>query len=56
MIKFNIYTVDIERFMETRDVRAAYISQPPQPVSTLVEVRRLFRPEILLEIEAVAVI
>src|SRR5687767_5923350 len=31
VIKFNIYTTDIERFMEARDVRAVYIPQPPQP-------------------------
>jgi enamine deaminase RidA (YjgF/YER057c/UK114 family) len=38
-----------------RQARDAFIAQPP-PASTLVEVRRLFRDDLLIEIEAVAVL
>ena len=47
------YTTDIEAFMGCGPIRAAYFTEP-YPVTTTVEVRRLYRPELLIEITAVA--
>jgi enamine deaminase RidA (YjgF/YER057c/UK114 family) len=43
---------DIQAF---RDVRAGYLTGTP-PASTLVQVAGLARPELLVEVEAVAVV
>jgi len=56
IIKLNYYCVDISHMPEIRAVRNTYLDQENFPVSTAVEVRRLVRPEFLLEIEAMAVI
>lgn len=53
--KINIFTTDIEAFATARDIRELYFKGHP-PASTLVEVKRLARPEFLVEIEAVAVL
>jgi len=53
--KINIFTTDIEAFATARDVREQYF-KGQAPASTLVEVKRLARPEFLVEIEAVAVL
>lgn len=47
------YTTDIRSFMETGDIRQDFF-KAPYPVTTTVEVRRLFRPELVIEIAAVA--
>ena len=47
------HTTDIEAFMQTGEVRRTYF-QPPYPVTTTVEVRRLYDPALLIEITAVA--
>lgn len=52
VIRYMLYTTDIDRFdAETRDLRWPFFVD--RPASTLVEVRRLLRPEMLVEIEAV---
>lgn len=47
------YTTDIEAFMQAGDIRAAIFSEP-YPVTTTVQVARLYDPEILVEITAIA--
>ncbi|SME97775.1 Enamine deaminase RidA, house cleaning of reactive enamine intermediates, YjgF/YER057c/UK114 family [Tistlia consotensis] len=47
------YTTDIEAFMTSGAVRKAFFA-PPYPVTTTIEVARLYRPELLVEITAVA--
>jgi len=47
------YTADIDTFLAAGDVRAA-VFQPPYPVTTTVEVSRLYDPALLVEIAAVA--
>jgi len=56
IIKLNYYVVDVSHMPEIRAVREKYLDNENYPVSTAVEVRRLVRPEFLLEIEAVALI
>jgi enamine deaminase RidA (YjgF/YER057c/UK114 family) len=38
------------------DVRNRYVNQRQPPASTAVEVRRLFRDDFLIEVEAIAVL
>ncbi len=47
------YTTDIDAFLAAGDVRRA-VFQPPYPVTTTVEVSRLYDPALLVEIAAVA--
>ena len=54
IVKLNYYCVDLGHLPEIRTVRDEYIDKDHLPVSTAVEVRRLFRPDILIEIDAVA--
>jgi enamine deaminase RidA (YjgF/YER057c/UK114 family) len=56
VVKLTLYFVDITNVQVVRDVRDRYINTANPPASTAVEIRRLVRPELLLEIEAVAVI
>jgi enamine deaminase RidA (YjgF/YER057c/UK114 family) len=59
VIKLNYYivdTVDASEFFAYREVRDQYVDTANPPVATVVVIRRLFRPEFLIEIEAVAVV
>lgn len=52
VVKYLIFTTDIVRYdHETREVRAPYFVG--KPAATLVEVRRLIHPDMLVEVEAV---
>ena len=52
VIKFTIFTTDIDVFNnETRDIRFPFFVD--RPAATLVEVRRLIDPRMMVEIEAV---
>jgi 2-iminobutanoate/2-iminopropanoate deaminase len=53
--KITIFTVDIEAFRGSAEVREEFFGGHP-PASTLVQVVRLARPEFLVEIEAVAIL
>ena len=54
IIKLNVYVLDRARLLEYREVRDRYIDAENPPVSTAVQVAALFRPEFLIEVEAVA--
>lgn len=54
IVKITVFTTDISRLMETHEVRAEVLPNPP-PASTAVEVKALAFPDLLIEIEAVAV-
>lgn len=54
--KFTYFLVDITQIQAVRDVRDRYIHTEQPPASSAVEVRRLFRPEFLIEVEAIAVL
>jgi reactive intermediate/imine deaminase len=55
VVKLSTFMTDISQLQTMRDVRVRYLPDPP-PASTTVEVPGLFRPEALIEIEAVAAI
>jgi reactive intermediate/imine deaminase len=54
VVKLNYYLVDATQLPVVREVRDQYLSSERLPASTAVEVRRLFREDILIEVEAVA--
>lgn len=54
VVKTNTYVTDIEEFFKHTDVRMEYFGA--LPTSTTVEVRRLAHPDLLVEIEVVAVL
>jgi len=56
IIKLNTYLLDFSQLGDFRDVRDKYIDLKNPPASTAVQVSRLFRPEFLVEVEAVAVV
>jgi 2-iminobutanoate/2-iminopropanoate deaminase len=55
VVKMNSYITDMSKAQAVRDVRARYFKDAT-PASTFVEVKGLVRPELLLEIEVVAVV
>jgi enamine deaminase RidA (YjgF/YER057c/UK114 family) len=56
VVKLNYYVVDATQMPVVREVRDEYLSPGRLPASTAVEVRRLVRDDLLIEVEAVAVI
>jgi 2-iminobutanoate/2-iminopropanoate deaminase len=55
VVKMNSYITDMSKVQAVRDVRAKYFTTAA-PASTFVEVKGLVRPELLLEIEVIAVV
>jgi enamine deaminase RidA (YjgF/YER057c/UK114 family) len=47
------YTTDIEQFMQTGDIRTAFFAEP-FPVTTTIEVSRLYNKDLVIEITAIA--
>jgi 2-iminobutanoate/2-iminopropanoate deaminase len=47
------YATDIEQFMGTGDIRKEFFAEP-FPVTTTVQVGRLYHPDLLIEVTAVA--
>jgi enamine deaminase RidA (YjgF/YER057c/UK114 family) len=56
VVKLNYYLVDATQLPVVREVRDQYVDPRRLPASTAVEVRRLFRDDLLIEVEAVAVL
>jgi len=54
IVKTNTYVTDIEEFFKHADVRMEYFGA--LPTSTTVEVRRLAHPDLLVEVEVIAVV
>jgi 2-iminobutanoate/2-iminopropanoate deaminase len=54
IVKTNTYVTDIEEFFRHVDVRMEYFGA--MPTSTTVEVRRLAHPDLLVEVEVVAMV
>ena len=54
VVKTNTYVTDIEEFFRHTDVRMEYFGA--LPTSTTIEVRRLAHPDLLVEIEVIAVV
>jgi enamine deaminase RidA (YjgF/YER057c/UK114 family) len=55
VVKLNYYLVDASQLSVLREVRDRYVNVAAPPASTLIEVRRLFREDLLIEVEATAV-
>jgi reactive intermediate/imine deaminase len=55
VVKLNYFVRDIGEVAALRAIRDEYVNTEQPPASTLVEVNRLFRDDVLVEIEAVAV-
>lgn len=53
IISLTQYTVDIEAFMACGDIRQEFFAEP-YPVTTTVEVSRLYRADVLVEITPIA--
>lgn len=56
VVKLNAYLLDLAHAPDFREARDKYIDVKHPPASTAVQVSRLFRPEFLVEVEAVAVV
>jgi enamine deaminase RidA (YjgF/YER057c/UK114 family) len=56
VIKLNSYFLDLAHLPVFREVRDNYVNLENPPASTALQVARLFRPEFLVEVEAIAVI
>jgi enamine deaminase RidA (YjgF/YER057c/UK114 family) len=56
VVKLTIYVRDMSHLADLRVVRDRYVNMSAPPASTLVEVSRLFREDVLLEVEAVAAV
>jgi 2-iminobutanoate/2-iminopropanoate deaminase len=55
VVKMNTYITDMEKAPAVREVRARYFGDTA-PASTLVQVVHLARPELMLEVEVIAVV
>ena len=55
LVRTTTYVTDIEEFFRHVEVRQKYLG-PALPTSTTIEVRKLAHPDLLVEIEAFAVI
>ena len=53
VVKINTFTTDVEAFLAAAEIRAEYFKGNP-PASTLVQISKLARPGLLVEIEAIA--
>jgi enamine deaminase RidA (YjgF/YER057c/UK114 family) len=56
VVKLNYYLLDATDLPVVREVRDEYVNTQQPPASTAVEVRRLFRDDLLIEVEAIAII
>ena len=54
IVKTNTYVTDFEEFFKHADMRMQYFGA--LPTSTTVEVRQLAHPDLLVEMEAIAVV
>ena len=54
VVKVTIFLTDMGNFPKIVDLRGKWFT-PPYPADTIVEVRSLYRPEVEIEIEAIAV-
>ncbi|MCW5850493.1 MAG: RidA family protein [Anaerolineae bacterium] len=56
VVKLTYYLVDMGQIQTVREVRAEYLNTEKPPASTAVEARALFRPDVMIEVEAIAVL
>ena len=56
IVKTSIFLLDVSQIQKFREIRNKFINTKNPPASTLVQVSKLFRDDILIEIEATAII
>lgn len=56
VVKLGIYMLDVSQIQAVRDVRNKFINTKEPPASTLVQISKLVRDDILVEIEATVII
>lgn len=56
VVKFTYFLLDISQIALVRTVRDKYVNTAQPPASSAVEVRKLFREGILIEVEAIAAV
>jgi 2-iminobutanoate/2-iminopropanoate deaminase len=56
VVKLNFYILDVRKIPVLREVRDRYVNLAAPPASTLVQVSRLPRDDLLLEVEAIAAV
>jgi enamine deaminase RidA (YjgF/YER057c/UK114 family) len=56
VVKINYYVRDVSHLKELRAIRDRHLNVKAPPASTLVEVSRLFRDDVMLEIDAIAAV
>ncbi len=54
VVKVTIFVTDMTQFSQVVDLRRKYFSEP-YPADSIVEVKALYTPEAMIEIEAIAV-
>ena len=55
VVKLTFFLIDISKMQVVREIRDQYVNTTNPPASSAVEVRKLIRDELLIEIEAIAV-
>ncbi|MDN5287356.1 MAG: RidA family protein [Mucilaginibacter sp.] len=56
VVKLGCYLLDVNQIQAFREIKDKYINLKKPPTSTLVQVSKLFRDDVLIEIEATAII
>ncbi len=56
VIKLNTYLTNMGQSQPFREVRDKYVNAAAPPASTTIEVRRLFRDEFIVEVEAIVAV
>ena len=55
VVKLGFFVVDVSQMGSVRPVRDEYVNTREPPASTLIEVSQLFRDDVLVEVDAVAI-
>jgi reactive intermediate/imine deaminase len=55
VVKLTFFLTDISKMLVVREIRDQYVNTMHPPASSAVEVRKLIRDDLLIEIEAIAV-
>jgi enamine deaminase RidA (YjgF/YER057c/UK114 family) len=56
IVKLSIFLTDVSQIQTFRDTRNKFINTKTPPASTLVQVNKLFRDDVLVEVEATVII
>jgi reactive intermediate/imine deaminase len=56
VVKLNFFVTDLSEIASLREIRDEYVNVEQPPASTLVQVAALFRPDVMFEADAVAVV